>query len=199
MSHYFIDDKNLKHNIQKRRFIIANQPIYLYTDNGVFSKDKIDFGTQLLIKCVDVNEHVKKIIDMGCGYGPIGIYFAKNYKHLHTYMYDCNLRAVELSQKNIELNRLDNSSVQESYLFENVDQMADLIITNPPIRAGKAVVFKLYEQAYNHLNPGGALYVVIQKKQGAPSSVKKIEEIFASCSIICKNKGYWILLAKKSL
>ncbi len=197
MSHYFQEDKNLNHDIRKKEIIINETRFEFFTDRGVFSKENLDFGTRQLLKHIDVGLDTKTIIDMGCGYGPIGIYLAKRYPDVHVFMYDINQRAVELAMKNSKLNQINNTTISKSYLFDQVTEQVDLIISNPPIRAGKEVVFKLYEQSYEHLLSGGSFYCVIQKKQGAPSTYAKLEQLFSNCVIVAKEKGYWILLAKK--
>ena len=197
MSHYFKEDKNLEHDIKKREIYINDLRLDFYTDCGVFSKDKLDFGTHVLLKNIEINAHVKTIIDMGCGYGPIGLYLAKTHPDLSIYMYDVNQRAINLSMMNKDLNQTHNVRIKQSYLFEQCDVKADLIVTNPPIRAGKEIIFNLYEQAYEHLNSGGSFYCVIQKKQGAPSTYNKLISLFSNCEIVTKEKGYWILLSTK--
>lgn len=198
MSHYFIHDKSLDHAVKPYDVKIKDTMFRFYTDRGVFSKDGLDFGTRVMLESIIIPTHAKTVIDMGCGYGPIGLFVAKTNPNLQVFMYDVNLRAVELAQKNMKENNIKNVNINESFLFQNVDFKADVILSNPPIRAGKQTVFELYEGAYDHLNSGGYFYVVIQKKQGAPSSVSKLEALFGACEVIEKQKGYWILLAKKA-
>jgi len=197
MSHYYINDPKLDHDIKKMDVKIQNIPFVFYTDRGVFSKEKIDFGTLLLCKHVEIDSDHSHIIDLGCGYGVLGIYAAKKYPQSTVTMLDINQRAIDLAQQNIKENKIENASASVSHLFENVKEKADLILTNPPIRAGKTTVFKIYEQAYKMLNVGGVLRVVIQKKQGAPSSLEKLKQLFQNAHIIDRDKGYWILSATK--
>jgi 16S rRNA (guanine1207-N2)-methyltransferase len=197
LSHYYENDPNLRSKIQKIDVNIKNTSFQLYTDIGVFSKDTLDLGTKTLIETVEISDNDKHLIDMGSGYGPIGIYFAKIYPNLKVSMFDINERAIELANKNIELNNLKNIKATISDLFQNNKTKADVILTNPPIRAGKKTVFNLYEEAHSNLKEDGRLYVVINRKHGAPSSFKKLEEIFSFVETITKNKGYWIILAKK--
>jgi len=197
MSHYYTNDKSLDHEIQHIKFKIKEHEINLDTDRGVFSRNQVDFGTQVLLENIDFSNDINTIIDMGCGYGPMGIYASKMCPNAQIIMADVNERAVFLASKNLEQNHVKNALVRVSFLFENVEEKADLIMSNPPIRAGKQTVFNLYENAYEHLNLGGVFYAVIQKKQGAPSSVNKLEELFGNCDVITKEKGYWVLLAKK--
>ena len=113
-------------------------------------------------------------------------------------MIDINERAVELAKRNAEQNKIDNVKIKKSYLFSEVaDDDFAAVITNPPIRAGKAVVHQIFEDAYERLRIGGELWVVIQKKQGAPSAMDKIEELFGQVETAAKKKGYYILRAIK--
>lgn len=197
MSHYFENDKDLKHDIQTHHFKILETTLILNTDHGVFSKENLDFGTRVLLESLDLSHAFNTIIDMGCGYGPIGIYVAKNQPKARVIMADINERAVYLAQENARLNKVKNVFIMVSDLFEKISEKADLIITNPPIRTGKKTIFKLYEDAYKHLVDGGFFYVVIQKKQGAPSTFEKLQVLFNSVTILKKEKGYWVLLAQK--
>lgn len=197
MSHYYLNDNKLAHAVKSYDVVINDIELKMYTDLGIFSKDYLDFGTRVLLETVELNEKQKTVIDMGCGYGPIGIYIAKAYPDKHVYLFDVNERAIEMAQKNQIENAVNNTHILVSNLFDQVKINADVILTNPPIRAGKLTVFKLYEDAYLNLNPGGVLYVVIQKKQGAPSSITHLQNIFGQCDVIEKKKGYWILFAKK--
>lgn len=197
MSHYFINDKSIKSNIKTYSTTIKDKTYKFKTDSGVFSKDSLDYGSRLLIETVDVLKDDLKILDLGCGYGPIGISLANENKKSSVYMYDINEKAVNLATENAKLNSVSNVFIKNLNILEGNDVLFDLIVTNPPIRAGKDVVFKFYEDAFLNLKEKGRLYVVIQKKQGAPSTFKKLEELFNNVKVIKKQKGYWIILAKK--
>jgi 16S rRNA (guanine1207-N2)-methyltransferase len=168
------------------------------TDAGVFSKAYIDFGSFTMLEAFTPNTIDAPILDMGCGYGPIGIVVSTLYDR-EVLMVDINERAISLTNDNIKTNKVDKAKAQKSYIYDSIpdEMMFSSIITNPPIRAGKKVVFDIYDGAYNHLLPGGELWVVIQKKQGAPSSMKHLEELFSNCEAVCKNKGYFILKSRK--
>ena len=168
------------------------------TDAGVFSKAYIDFGSFTMLEAFTPNTIDAPILDMGCGYGPIGIVVSTLYDR-EVLMVDINERAISLTNDNIKTNKVDKAKAQKSYIYDSIpdEMMFSSIITNPPIRAGKKVVFDIYDGAYNHLLPGGELWVVIQKKQGAPSSMKHLEELFFNCEVVCKNKGYFILKSRK--
>ncbi|HAX02208.1 MAG: hypothetical protein A2Y45_02795 [Tenericutes bacterium GWC2_34_14] len=197
MSHYYVNDESLAHDEHILDLKIKDVSLRLYTNRGVFSKGGLDFGTKVLLESMDIPASSKTIIDMGSGYGPISIYLAKKYPDKHIFAFDVNERAVHLTRKNMEENHVSNVEANVSFLFENVKVKADVVVTNPPIRAGKQTIFKLYEEAYENLNSNGFLYVVIQKKQGAPSTYNKLLELFKHCEVIEKSAGYWVLLAQK--
>lgn len=197
MSHYYLNDETLEHDEKILDVTIKDISMCLHTDRGVFSKGSLDFGTKVMLEAIRLPKTVKTLIDMGSGYGPMSIYIAKAYPDIQVYAYDVNERAVALTKKNIEENKVKNVKAEVSFLFERAISDVDVVITNPPIRAGKKTVFDLYEGAYQSLKKDGLLYVVIQKKQGAPSSVTKITELFGNCEIVDRSGGYWILLAKK--
>jgi 16S rRNA (guanine1207-N2)-methyltransferase len=198
MNHYFKDSSNLEHKESYFEFEINQTRLKMYTDRGVFSLKNIDYGTRFLLEHIALNDEQTKVIDMGCGYGPIGLYLAKKYQDKQFYLYDINPRAVSLAKKNKQENHITNATIEHANLFEKVNQKADVILTNPPIRAGKKVVFELYEQAHAHLNDNGIFICVIQKKQGAPSTFNKLESMFFEVTKIAQSKGYWLISAKKT-
>ncbi|MFU8793448.1 MAG: class I SAM-dependent methyltransferase [Acholeplasmataceae bacterium] len=198
MSHYFKNDSNLKHNVENYDVKINETSLRLFTDRGVFSKSGLDYGTRFLLETLVIEPHMVHVLDMGCGYGPIGLYLAKTYPFLHVDMADVNTRALDLVNENIKTNQVDNVRVFESDLFENIKGQYDMIVTNPPIRAGKKVIFKLYEDAHHYLKDDGTLAVVIQKKQGAPSTYEKLKTLFDIVEVLDKSKGFWAILAKKT-
>ena len=138
-------------------------------------------------------------MDVGCGYGPIGLTIAKAWPDRTVHMIDVNLRALQLTMDNSELNEIKNVNVYESDRLDAVNEHKfAAILTNPPIRAGKKVVHDIYEQSYKSLLPNGELWIVIQKKQGAPSSIEKLSEMFEDVEIVEKKKGYFIIKAIKN-
>ena len=177
-------------------FNFKGQTFKFKTDNGVFSKDYIDYGSFAMLNAFIPNDIDLPILDMGSGYGPIGIVVSKIYNK-KTIMCEINERAYNLSLENIKNNNA-NSEAFNSNLYEKVEGLEfSSIITNPPIRAGKDTVFSIYDGAYKHLAIGGELWVVIQKKQGAPSSKAHLIELFGNCDIINRDHGYYILKSIK--
>ena len=197
MSHYYTNDQNLK---SEKRYVIytyKGNVLKYIADNGVFSKDRVDFGTNVLINALPDIANNKKVLDVGCGYGVIGIALAKANSSINVEMIDVNERAINLVKENIKLNGLKNVNAYLSNLYENVKDSFDYIISNPPIRAGKDIVHGVIEKGYDHLDVGGEIYVVIQKKQGAPSLEKKMEEVYGNVKTVDKKNGYFILMSKK--
>lgn len=200
MEQYFTNKPTSSSDIYKFDWNIGSERFYYYTSNSVFSKNGVDFGSMLLVETVvaDNKGFVGKILDMGCGYGPIGISLAKFIDKSFITMADINERAIELANMNIKENKVqENVKIINSSSFENIDENYDIIVTNPPIRAGKNIVFSFYEGAYDHLNIGGKLYVVIQKKQGASSTKEKLLSLFGNCETVNKKSGYFIFKAIK--
>lgn len=197
MSHYYINDKTLGTNKKKLKYTYLGANVEVFSDLGVFSKERIDFGTNVLLNNLDVSETTKTILDVGCGYGIIGISLGKKFPEKNITMIDVNERCIELVNTNIKLNNLKNAKCLLSNLYSNVSDKFDMIVSNPPIRAGKEVVFSVIRDGYLHLNENGTIWVVIQKKQGAPSLEKFMEEVFGNVRTVAKEKGYYILTSKK--
>ena len=197
MSHYYSREQNdIESNPSYFNFNFKGLELKFKTDNGVFSKDYIDYGSFAMLKAFIPNDIDLPILDMGSGYGPIGITVSRLFGKL-VYMCEINERAYNLSLENINANKA-NCKAFNSDLYEKVEGLKfSSIITNPPIRAGKDIVFKIYDEAFKHLVAGGELWVVIQKKQGAPSSKEHIEKLFGNCEIVNRDKGYYILKAIK--
>lgn len=197
--HYYSQKPQVESKPRKWQFSLLGHSFTFETDAGVFSKSEVDFGSRVLIESFVMPEIDGIILDIGCGYGPIGLSMAKQFPNRTVYMVDVNERAIQLAKKNAEINGIQNVRILKSDGVSNVEEGLQVaaVLTNPPIRAGKDIVFKIYDDAYDVLKSGGELWVVIQKKQGAPSTVKRLEEIFKSVEIVEKEKGYWIIKAKK--
>lgn len=196
--HYYAKSPNVKSERKTIAKQLRDQTLSFTTDAGVFSKGSVDFGSTLLVETFEMPAVEGSVLDIGCGYGPVGLTVASAYPDRQVHMIDVNERAMSLSKENATLNQLHNVRIYENEAFENVpsNEFA-LVLTNPPIRAGKDMVFSFYEAAYDKLVKGGTLWVVIQKKQGAPSSMKKMESLFGNVSVEAKQKGYYILKSLK--
>ena len=197
MGHYFINDPNLKSNKKQIKYKFLGKESTFNTDNGVFSKDRVDFGTNVLLNSLEDLSNIKNVLDVGCGVGVIGISLAKKYSNLNVTMVDVNEKAVALTKENIALNKLSNCETKESNVYSNVAGTFDMIISNPPIRAGKEIVHKIASEAKGFLSDDGFFYAVVQKKQGADSFKKKLEEVYGNVEIINKDSGYIIFKSVK--
>jgi 16S rRNA (guanine1207-N2)-methyltransferase len=196
--HYYSRTQKVESEPKYWDFTLRNVLFRFKTDNGVFSKKEVDFGSRLLIEAFVLPNVEGPVLDVGCGYGPIGLSIAKNYPERIVHMIDVNERAIELAMANARQNAVDNVEVYESDTLLNVKQSNfAAILTNPPIRAGKKTVHDIFEQSYEHLVTGGELWIVIQKKQGAPSAIEKLKERFTTVETIDKSKGYFIIKAVK--
>ncbi len=193
---YFENNANLKSDERTITYYFRKTTLQFISDAGVFSKGGIDFGSSLLLKTLEINDE-KEILDVGCGYGTIGVTIGKVNTNVHIDMIDVNLRAIELAKKNAVNNGVTNVTIFESNMYEKVTKTYDMIVTNPPIRAGKAIVHGILLGGYDLLNAGGSLWCVIQKKQGAPSAIKALEQKYAKVEIISKDKLYFIIKATK--
>lgn len=193
---YFENNPKLESNINKISYYFKGIKIDFLSDNGVFSKKQIDFGSSLLLKTIKL-EQAKNVLDVGCGYGTIGLVIAKVNPDIFVNMVDVNLRAISLAKQNMDNNNIKNAEIFVSNIYENVNKKYDIIVSNPPIRAGKKVVHGISLGAYNYLNDGGSYWCVIQKKQGAESLYKGLNDVFSLVEIVEKDKGYWIIKASK--
>lgn len=171
----------------------------LTTDSGVFSKMQVDYGSKVLMQAsADTNFVSGPLLDLGCGYGPIGLFLARTFPERVIHQVDINERAVALTQKNAQQNNITNVQIYQSNIYSQVsEQHFAGIIVNPPIRAGKKIVHQMISEAADHLVSGGRLLLVIQKKQGAPSAKKKMQEVFGQVERIALDKGYWVLESVK--
>ncbi|MFS1663694.1 class I SAM-dependent methyltransferase [Streptococcus sp. zg-JUN1979] len=191
---YYEEHPDSKHDIHEISVNLLGHTFHLMTDAGVFSKKMVDYGSQVLLKALAFQKG-ERLLDVGCGYGPLGIALAK-VEELDVTMVDINHRAVDLAQKNA-LNNQVKVQVFQSDLYDKVTGHFEHIISNPPIRAGKKVVHAIIEEAKDYLVSGGDLTIVIQKKQGAPSAKAKMELVFGNCQVLTKDKGYYILRSVK--
>ena len=197
MNHYYTDNKDLRSERKEFTYYFDNEVFRFTTDNGVFSKEGVDYGSYILIRTVYKRDLGSSLLDLGSGYGPIGIVLKRFQPQLQVEMAEVNSRAVELSILNNRNNHTEDIKVHLCEDILTLDHSFDTIVLNPPIRAGKTVIYGLYEKAHEMLNENGHLYIVIRKAQGAMSSMKKLETLFENVTVIEKDKGYLVIDSRK--
>lgn len=197
IEHYFSKEPKSRHRINRIECILRGNSYGFFTDSSVFSKDRIDLGTKILIKHMQIKP-ADIVLDLGCGYGAIGIVAASLAPNGRCYMTDINERAIELSKRNLKLNKIKNAEAFQGDGFEPVDSiMFDVILTNPPIRAGRNIVLSFIKGANSHLKKNGLLYLVVQTKQGAKTIKELIEEVFGNAEYASLKGGFRLIVAKK--
>ena len=192
--YYYSKNPQVHHRIRRWQFNLLGNRLTFVSDNGVFSKSTVDYGSRVLIKYADVTDlPAGDVLDLGCGYGPIGIALAKKYPTRHYVLTDVNNLALSLAQKNATVNHLSNVTVFSSDRYENINQKFAGIVTNPPIRAGKKVVMSILKGAADYLVPNGSLTAVVRRKQGEPSAKRAMTKTYGNCRIVKRDKGYYVL------
>ena len=189
--YYYTANPESAHEERRFRAVFAGRTLAFETDAGVFSKQHIDPGSELLCKSLP-DELSGRVLDMGCGWGAMTVMTLAAHPDLEMTMADVNERALGLAVRNTAANGMHAEALLSDG-FERVEGMFDAVITNPPIRAGKAVIYRMFEDAKAHLVPGGALVLVIRKQQGAPSALKFLRELYAEAEVIARDGGYWVI------
>jgi len=198
MSHYFVNDDKLVSKPRKISYSINGKDFTLDSDVGVFSKNELDKGSELLIETLLPYDLGKNLLDLGCGIGVIGLTLACYHPGLNVTLSDVNTRALSLCNANAATLMLSQRvTVLQSDIYLEIEGKFDSIVSNPPIRAGKKVTYEIYKGAVNHLIDGGSLYIVIRKKQGALSVKAYLEELFGNVTVLARDKGYYVLKATK--
>ena len=190
--HYYTADPGSAHDERRFECEILGRRLIFTTDAGVFSRDGLDRGTEVLLESLPPLRG--RVLDLGCGWGAVGVALAAAWPELEVVMTDVNRRAAALARRNLAENGV-RATVLQGDGFASVEGSFDAIITNPPIRAGKAVIYGLFAQARERLKPGGALYVVIRKQQGAASALKYLKEVYAQAETVDRGSGFHVLKA----
>jgi len=189
--HYFTNNADLKSETRLIQYNYGDGVINFTSDLGVFSKNKLDYGSRLLIETyIEKGRDNIDLLDVGCGYGFIGLSLAR-IKNTNSTMVDVNKRAVHLTSMNIKNNKIKNAVAFESNIYESVEGLYDVVITNPPIRTGRETVLTFLRDSKKYLKPNGELWFVMRKDQGALTVAKKLEDIY-KIEIIAKSKGFLI-------
>ena len=194
--HYYTNNPTSEHEERSFRAVFAGRVLAFDTDAGVFSKQHVDPGSELLCRALP-DTLGTRVLDMGCGWGAMTIMMLARFPKAQVTMADVNERALALAVSNVAKNHMEATAILSDG-FEKVEGKFDAVITNPPIRAGKAVIYKMFEDAKDHLVSSGALYLVIRKQQGAPSALKFLKELYGKAEVIERDGGYWIIECVKA-
>lgn len=199
MEHYFIEKAHKKEDFFTFTENILGQDYVFKSCDDVFSKDRVDYGTKVLIETVAKNFDLSnKVLDIGCGYGPIAIVLASKFKNASFTLTDINNTAIMLSTENVQKNNIQNvEKIYKSDGYEKVQGCFDYIVTNPPIKAGKQNLLNILVGAYEHLVTDGKLIFVIKKKHGEDSIKKHLQTIYKNVEILKRDSGYYILCCTK--
>ena len=195
--HYYTRDPQSASRPAECEWTYRGIDLRFTTDAGVFSRGEVDTGTKVLLEALP-EEMGGEILDLGCGWGVIGISIARKWPEAKVTMADVNTRALELSRENAKRNRAEVICAESDGMAAFEGKAFDAVVTNPPIRAGKQVIYKMFADAAKCLKPGGALYLVIRKQQGAESCVKYLQTIYGSVEKLDKSGGFWVLKATKT-
>lgn len=195
MSQYFDNDKNIKSEKRLIKFNFNNKEFSVYSDNGVFSKDRFDYGTRVLLSSIYIEKLSGNVLDLGCGLGVVGIILGTFNRNINIDMIDVNERAILLSRENLMLNNV-KANIFVSDIYKAVNKKYNYIITNPPIRAGKDVIRKFLFDGYNYLEDDGVIYFVMRKDHGVKSMIKELKNKYM-VNVIDKDKGFYVVELKK--
>lgn len=194
--HYFTAGPASQSRPRRFETELLGQSLAFWTDAGVFSKGEIDAGTALLLRTLPPLSG--RALDLGCGWGAVGVALQKAYPALDVTLCDVNQRAVSLAEKNLAENGCRGRAVCSDGLAAFPGETFDAVVTNPPIRAGKQVIYSLFAQSFRHLGPGGSLFLVIRRQQGAESAIAYLKTLFDSVLTLKKSGGFWIIQCTKA-
>lgn len=195
--HYFAAHPKSKLKLGIVRTNLRGKPFEFLTSSGVFSKRRVDLGTRLLIESM-VLPGKGCVLDVGCGYGAVGIAVATFNAHLNVIMVDMNERAVWLARQNIELNDVGNAEVRHGYLYEPVKDLSfNLVLSNPPVRAGMETVKAIIVEAPGYMADKALFKMVIKSKIGGKRLRTILEEAFGNSEILARKSGYRVFTSEK--
>lgn len=194
--HYFVRRPKSKKKLYKFYAKLFGLPLIFHTASGIFSPNRIDKGTQTLTKYMDIKRK-SKVLDFGCGYGPVGIIVKKLFPSCEVTMVEVNERAVQCAKKNVEENNVEAKVKQSTFYSSLKGEVFDVILANPPISAGMEVCYRIIDESYDHLNWGGSLQMVAKKRKGGRRLMERMEERFGNLEVLGRGSGYWVFSSKK--
>lgn len=195
--HYFaaLPKSKAKFGIVRTR--LRGEPFEFLTASSVFSKKRVDLGTRLLIDAMVLPE-TGAVLDVGCGYGAVGIVAAASNSRLRVVMTDVNMRAVHLARQNVEINKVNNAEVRCGYLYEPVKDLTfNCVLSNPPVSAGMETVKDIITEAPKVMAREATFQMVIRSKIGAKTLPSVFNETFGNCAVLARESGYRVLIAEK--
>ena len=195
MEHYFSQKPKSKSELKLIGFRIGAKDFKFYTSSSVFSKRRVDKGTALLINESKIGDK-ERILDIGCGYGPVGVVISKTHPDCEVVMSDVNERALALAKKNLGLNNSE-AEIVRSDLYDKIEEGFDVILSNPPQSAGKDICFTIITESINYLKKKGSLQLVARHQKGGKDLSKKMEEVFGNVSTLGRKSGYHLYYSEK--
>jgi len=195
MPHYYSEKQTSPLRLEKIKAVLRKKLFEFYSGSGVFSKKKVDNGTKVLVENCSVKDGWN-ILDLGCGYGVVGIVIAKIFPKTAVLMVDVNKRALKLAKMSLELNNVENADVKYSNLYSAVKEKFNTIIVNPPITAGRKLCFRIIEEAKEHLEKDGLLQLIAKHRKGGKMLGEKMLEVFGNMEEKAKSGGYRLYISK---
>jgi len=194
MAHYYAEDQDVPLNPYKIRVTARDHALELWTGSGVFSREHLDKGTELLLNTC-VLEPGWKVHDLGCGYGVVGLIVKIVEPSCDVFCSDVSKRAVFLTRKNAREHGV-SLRVIRSDGYTKIDEDFDTILLNPPYVSGRKVIFRLFEEAKLHLKSGGLLQVVARHQKGGKMIKQKLVELFGNCDDSRKKSGFHLYVSR---
>jgi 16S rRNA (guanine1207-N2)-methyltransferase len=193
VEHYFSEKQKSDDSRFEIQIKLRNDSFAIMSASGIFSKAELDTATKLLIENSSIGE---KILDLGCGYGVVGISILRRHKDANVYFSDVNERALDLTAENLKKLNL-KGTVVKSNVFDNLNENFDTILTNPPMAAGRKVCYQIIEDSYKHLDKEGTLQLVARHNKGGKTLSEKMEEVFGNVEAIAISGGFRVYLSRK--
>ena len=197
VEHYFAPNPKSKPRYGLICTYLRREFFEFLTSSGVFSKQRVDLGTRLLIESMLLPKR-GCALDMGCGYGAVGIAAAVFNPRLRVILVDVNTRAVWLAKQNVERNLVSNAEVRRGCLYAPVEELIfDCVLSNPPVSVGMTTVKTIIVEAPKHMAHRGVFQMVIKSKVGGKRLRTIFEEAFGNVEVLARESGYRILMSRR--
>ncbi|MBW3015353.1 class I SAM-dependent methyltransferase [Candidatus Woesearchaeota archaeon] len=194
VEHYYSEEQSSKFKIEKIKAFLRGKDFEFYTSSGVFSIKKVDKGTETLINNCILKDGWD-VLDLGCGYGVVGIVVKEIFGSCNVVMTDINRRAIKLAIKNLELNNVECEVLQGNLYDPVKGKKFDTILTNPPYAAGRDLCFKIIEESVGFLKKGGLLQLVARHQKGGKMLKSKMLDVFGNVEEVAKKSGYRVYVS----